>query len=737
VALFAFAFAVRALPWRTTFGEERTYLFGNDAYYHLRRILVATVHLPKVIDHDPYVAFPAGAAPHWSPFFDGLIALAVRPFVQPGDAARVEALVVWIPPILGAATVLAVYRLALRWFDPGVALAAGLLLAILSAHFWYSQLGFVDHHVAISLLSTCLLGAAMQLVGSSGAPAAPLRPLLRAACAVGALQAGILLIWTGSLIHVGIVQSALLVAVLARPGNSDARRFAVALFAMDVVALFGVSAGLGGELPGDDRAFRLVRLSAFHPALFAVAALLHGGLALLWRLAPLGRNATRRRISATALIALAVTACAAVPVVRDELLRAWRVFTAGVPFIQSVGESAPLLAGEGGALSFTAAEIRFGHLCYLVPVVLPALLTWSRTRQQRAAHLLLAWWFAVLCGATLMQLRFMNSFAPAFSLLLAWAGITGARALWRRAPASRPVRAAVGASFALLGALALAPMTPSYRSHLANQLAALARGPVLLTPYGLMRLQLIDLGGWLRQNTPRTSGYFDTSQRPEYGVLSAWTIGHVLRYEARRPVVRDNFGTNLKVGQRYFRSDETKASALLEALETRYVVVQAELLSEVDRAGSLSMLRRLYFHGGSEVRGPPGGAPIPALERHRLIYESGPSFDPPGETARFKVFEFVRGARVSGRAAPGIIVRATLPLRTNREREFFYRATTVADAKGRYRFRLPYATHGAPPAVTARAPYTIHCLATRLAQLGIDEADVQAGGEVRGPDLCL
>ena len=44
--LFAIAFAVRALPWRTTFGEERVYLFGNDPYYHLRRILYASVHFP-------------------------------------------------------------------------------------------------------------------------------------------------------------------------------------------------------------------------------------------------------------------------------------------------------------------------------------------------------------------------------------------------------------------------------------------------------------------------------------------------------------------------------------------------------------------------------------------------------------------------------------------------------------------------------------------------------------------
>ena len=38
LGLFLLALAVRALPWRTVFDGDRVLLFGNDAYYHLRRI---------------------------------------------------------------------------------------------------------------------------------------------------------------------------------------------------------------------------------------------------------------------------------------------------------------------------------------------------------------------------------------------------------------------------------------------------------------------------------------------------------------------------------------------------------------------------------------------------------------------------------------------------------------------------------------------------------------------------
>ena len=78
----------------------------------------------------------------------------------PGLVA-LERFLVWVPPLLGGATVLAAVGLARRHFGRAEAWLGGLLLAFLSAHFWYSQIGFVDHHAAVAWLSTLSVSAGM------------------------------------------------------------------------------------------------------------------------------------------------------------------------------------------------------------------------------------------------------------------------------------------------------------------------------------------------------------------------------------------------------------------------------------------------------------------------------------------------------------------------------------------------------------------------------------------------
>jgi len=56
VSLFLLAFAIRCLPWRTVFGvpgTERPIFFGNDAYYHMRRIAWSLAHYPGALGFDP------------------------------------------------------------------------------------------------------------------------------------------------------------------------------------------------------------------------------------------------------------------------------------------------------------------------------------------------------------------------------------------------------------------------------------------------------------------------------------------------------------------------------------------------------------------------------------------------------------------------------------------------------------------------------------------------------------
>jgi hypothetical protein len=180
---------------------------------------------------------------------------------------------------------------------------------------------------------------------------------------------------------------------------------------------------------------------------------------------------------------------------------------------------------------------------------------------------------------------------------------------------------------------------------------------------------------------------------------------------------------NFRLGQLFFASLEHEAEDIAEQLRVRYVVSDGRPQGP---RGAATMLHRL-----ADDRGP-------GLRRHRLVFETprprrrGPHSVP----AYVRVYEFVQGARLEGRAPPGETVTAWLRYVTNVGRRGVVRYQTVADPGGFFRLRLPYATEGAPPAVSVEPTYVLE-VAGRETRVAIREEDVQAGLLVSGPDLGL
>jgi dolichyl-diphosphooligosaccharide--protein glycosyltransferase len=246
----------------------------------------------------------------------------------------------------------------------------------------------------------------------------------------------------------------------------------------------------------------------------------------------------------------------------------------------------------------------------------------------------------------------------------------------------------------------------------------------------------------MRLKTPPTAGWLDPEERPEYGVMASWSLGHVIEYVARRPTITDNFGDdigeeNFALAQRYFASAEDEAIAILERLGARYVVAQARRGFLEGDPDERSVYLALQLRDGSEREAGEAGEALPALTRHRLLYESRPLVrGGPEEPALFKVFERVAGATIHGRAAPGSEVRASVALRTNRERELRFATRARADAAGAYALRVPYATHGGPGSVEVADHYRLEC-GVQSAALAVEERAVAEGLGVEGPALCV
>jgi dolichyl-diphosphooligosaccharide--protein glycosyltransferase len=461
----------------------------------------------------------------------------------------------------------------------------------------------------------------------------------------------------------------------------------------------------------------------------------------LWRLTSLGLRG--RWISAAALgaVVLAISALI-IPELLQGAADAWQWFAKEEDFQRSVNESAPLFSS--GRNFARVAILRLSCFVFVFPIA-AGLLAWSSRRKSAAAtaYMILGWAVA-LFAMTLVQKRFFNSSSVALALVMGWAACqlyAAIKTSWCESQARKR------AAFALVTMLCVGLLLPTlgaYQRAVSNHWYWFKGESIRLHIVHARQRAAIEAARWLREETPPTSGWFDSKITPEYGVLSPWEIGHIIEYEARRPTVADSFGDdlgaeNFAAARRYYSSREKKAVKLLKRLRVRYVIAQQQpdyLRMEPTRE---SVAHAMYVLDGSEFTpGPdaPNAKPIDALRRHRLVYESPRLAFYPTAPIPFKIFEYVEGARLTGRAAPGETIHIAVQLHTSTLRDLVYEKTVISNEKGRYGARLPYANRGHSSAVRADSNYTISCR-SQSAELVVDELAVREGRIVEGPDICL
>ena len=718
--IFALALAIRSLQWTSVLVADRVIFFGNDAYYHMRRILYALGRFPETLEFDRYVNFPQGAKVIWPPLFDVAIALLLRPFHQPSNEDLVERIVIWIPPLLGALTVLVLFFLAKRTFGFAVAVVSSLILSVLSAHVWYSQIGFVDHHAAVALFSTLLLASAMDLF-SELSIGRDNRTNIFAKAALMAIMAGvILLLWPGAILYVVMVQIGLLLLLLTRATREEARRVARVLALANAISFSIIFPFSAFNTWPQWSEFSSVVLSRFQPWFFGVLAIYGLACTLLWELPRLANRGMTLRARAIQAVAVGAMALGASALFFPELLLAtsdaWQWMGQANDFQSMVAESRPLLLVQD-RLGVEIAELRLSRFLYLFPPAAIALAWTTRERPDRAALLLFLAWSVTLCTITFLQKRFFNTFSVALALTAGWSCVWAYRTLTKRLSAKLPRQLVV----VLLTTSSLWLLWPTLRAYgpaLDNQIRVLRGEPVALRPYEIKKLVLQQAAEWLREHTPETSGFFDATQQPEYGILASWDYGHMIKYLARRPTVLGNFGDDVGVmnftrGRRVFDSSRREAAARLEELRVRYLIVGPD-------SEWRPLEKQLYDGNGS------------GMGRFRLLYES--VLPELSERRRFKIFEFVRGAVVVGRAPEGQRVMANLSLLTNLGERTLFKVSTIADANHKYRFRLPYANRGSPEAVRTPTEYLISSSGDQTV-ISISERQVQTGAQVAGPNF--
>lgn len=740
LAICGAAFVLRTTHAPEVFTGDGVVFAENDPYYHMRRVFQVLADFPRVPAFDRWLDHPVGAPVVFAPLFDLGIAALAKALGLAGDRRAVETMAALVPPLLGALTCLPTYGLAfLTTSRPAALLAAG-ILALVPAHIWYSRLGFVDHHVAVTLLDVAMCAFALRALGigrrnRTARVASSVEPRF-AGLAIATLAAGVLT-WNGFLLLLAVFDAALL-ALFAAGDAAERRTLARFACALHAGAALLVVPGVLDVVRGTGAPLSTRTLSWLHVAILLVAAAASGVLALVGT-----RHLPARRAAALAgLLGLLVAAGLATQHRAVAEVVHW-VFAWDDPFMGSVQGAIPLLRGPDGGLDLVGPQVWMTRFFLAVPLLLVALaVRLARGSAVDRGRLFLLPWTALLVGLALLQRRFAETAAPAMSVLVADALVEGARAERRVAEArgtgERPARVAAAAAVAGLVALAVAPYHAGFVAEPAR-LAALWRAPI--RPGGPDRSSDADraerdsssdvrlvrtlgrFGDLLRREALAAPGAERAGADPA-GAMNSWALGHKLLYVAGVPVTASPFGSHgggasfADTADFLLAQDEATGLEILGRRGNRWVVVDDQLgtigASILGRGGNPRdwydrratpdgmvydyrppLLHSLWFRltrlagAQADVNSADGVAEVlPALGHFRLVVDSEGDGDP----GFVQVWEVVPGARLVVQATPGTRVGVRHAFTSDAGRSRVHSATALADDTGRARFVLPYSS---------------------------------------------
>lgn len=731
VGLAVLGVLVRCRCWASVFTDAGVVMPGVDPYYHLWRAVHLAASLPGLPLFDPFISFPAGAPIPWPPGFDLLVGL---PVLFGGGAGALAAWGSVLVTLLGGVAVYLVWRLGRRLFDPATGLVAAGLLALLPGAVGFSELGRVDHH---ALVAPVTLGLVLAFLASLDAGTLSRRIVWGWMCG---LLAGVMVaswIVTPALYFVPVPFTLFLLGWTGEAQRAKRTAWCVLVpAAAAVLAIVLLVADLGA-LP-----FSLYQPSWFTVSLFILMA------------AVVVPRFYRLRVTLpvwTGLLAVLLLLVLLVPGSIEPVAQALRVARGEDPSYRMAWESSQLFLFRGVFTLWHQVSL-YTHLLLLAPFAWGVLLWKNLTRRPADPGGVCACVFIGLgLVLLLLQERFGEFAAPAMALLFGWSLVAGGRSFvaFARGTASRSRTWLWGAL--LVAGLGLA-LSPLVTEHLAALRARPPGGPYQLAKFAALLARTTP--------SPRQPG-----QPPRYGILTGWGQSHPLLWYARRPVMVSSFATPQalrwnRVGFRMLLSpDEETTVRLARSHRIRYLVVTAMHGQANDMAaiagiptrfvreevntgdGKISIayqplppfthcvLSRMYVADGSSV--PAAGIRHRALSRLRLHLESEGTTQVYGLVLpRFKAFEVVEGARLSGTTEPRAPVRAEVRLRTNTGRTFVYLRDERADSTGRYGITVPYSsrTSGAP--VTALGPYRV---TTQEGTWLVDVSEAQVRGGVVVP----
>jgi dolichyl-diphosphooligosaccharide--protein glycosyltransferase len=727
--IFLAALAVRWLPYHACFAADRTYFFGTDPYYHLRRVLLTVAdfrHMPSI---DYYLGYPEGTPNMLAPLmylFSGALSWIAAGGRQP-DQQLVEAVCAAAPTVWGALSCIPVFYLGRQLAGRLAGFVAAACMAIIPASLLQTLVGVFDNNGLEPLIAAVFFLAVATLLQEQSLAEHKGKLLSGQVIAAGLAGWIALFTWRGSVMFFIIVGVFALGETLAacfyrRSPCSGLGLIGSSYLLIGALTVPFVSAGLWGAQP----TMKFNVISWFH-----VLAIVGGGVLLLLIARIPEQYYRSSRAPKAAILVVAVLFSAAICLLFFQGKKGGgdisllNYFFADNPW--GIEELEGLFMGKNGfSLMAPATTLSFGFWTF--PVVwLVLILKEIRNGFNRPRIVLFLVWSLVFMVITVGRVRF----APLFSLGVAIClGILAARIteLPDRFRSNFPWVTTKIFAIALVGLLLL----PSW--------VLISRLPRHSYKYSITE-DLFATLDWMRVNTPATSFFYTPWNRPEYGVLAAWDFGHWINYIARRPAIATPMLTEtygIEPQARFFLSENNEeAEGILRENSIKYVMITNTLrqlanfsrmiglkpdtfLEETrDRSGQVVdtvkpkwfdlLSTRLLICDGMPVPGTKGSPPAFL----QLAYESRGILDVrgfAGNVASIKIFETVKGATLRGKTAPRTVLTCAIPIVTNQGRKFIWQVDSVSGADGSFLLRVPYSSESSGP-VHALSPYVLKTIA--------------------------
>lgn len=721
--LFIIAIVVRLFHIKSAMVFKGTIsFFQPDTYYHLRRTILYADNFPSINSFDYYLAYPKGAECPWPPLYDWFIAV-ISLIINAGkvDNYLIEILHALLPILSAALAIFPVYytsKLLLK--NKSVSFLITFFFIFAPGLFTYSVFFSGDHHATEILLAICMFYYATKSLNrmADGFDAKKSDYLAGIFGALG------LLVWHIQIFYFTLWALFVFIVVVKDRKNitqikavflSTIRIFLIPIIVVTLVRLIS-------PITTEQGILRFDFFSFFQP-LYLILLL----LPYLYFYFYVTSRSKKTFIwySFVFIVFLVATIFMFTPII--SAVKEIKVFLAkSEPYLTNIQEYKPRFEKIHFIYNgFVTIKNYSFFLLFFMPVIYSLFyLIKILTKKTLDKHDIISLPCLLLIFSTGVLQFYQNRWGNEASFGMAFSHGVSLYLLWKFGN-----RFKFNYVFSTLFVTAYIVTILSPAIFSTKDLILKRIDPIDYDAYITIK--------WIKENTPKTNYYLEPYKKPEYGVMTPWDMGHLVIYYGERPVPASNFGHSLR-GTGF--KDSYAVWQVKEGKELTEICIRNDVkyLLIKDPIGYMTGLEKekvYYYYPAMRLMQFDGGfsAYGPALENFRLVYESynrSTSYYNVSDVRKYKVFEFVKGARILGKTLPFYDVNIFTTFKSDKNREFKWSVRTFADEKGNFSCTIPYATKNVKYTVKAMQPFKAISNNKEI-EFDIDEADIHLGKVIK------